>query len=121
MALAYKSPICWAGEPGAGSFKEEQESRMPFIWLSTLSLNVRADPHPALSAGILAFFSQVPLAYSKKFCAGLTVVSSAERSRKSLLVMVFWLLLWQLYNPVSYTHLRAHETDSYLVCRLLLE
>ena len=25
------------------------------------------------------------------------------------------------YEPVSYTHLRAHETDSYLVCRLLLE
>src|SRR5665647_3192177 len=30
------------------------------------------------------------------------------------------------YNPqtdiiISYTHLRAHETDSYLVCRLLLE
>src|SRR5680860_1714520 len=25
------------------------------------------------------------------------------------------------YRPVSYTHLRAHETDSYLVCRLLLE
>src|SRR5665647_3177671 len=24
------------------------------------------------------------------------------------------------YTPVSYTHLRAHETDSYLVCRLLL-
>ena len=24
-------------------------------------------------------------------------------------------------NAVSYTHLRAHETDSYLVCRLLLE
>src|SRR5665647_470484 len=23
-------------------------------------------------------------------------------------------------TPVSYTHLRAHETDSYLVCRLLL-
>src|SRR5664279_2990190 len=23
------------------------------------------------------------------------------------------------YAPVSYTHLRAHETDSYLVCRLL--
>src|SRR5664279_6093232 len=26
-----------------------------------------------------------------------------------------------LARPVSYTHLRAHETDSYLVCRLLLE
>src|SRR5680860_930416 len=25
------------------------------------------------------------------------------------------------FEPVSYTHLRAHETDSYLVCRLLLE
>eukprot|EP01016_Furgasonia_blochmanni_P052980 TRINITY_DN8509_c0_g1_i18.p1 TRINITY_DN8509_c0_g1~~TRINITY_DN8509_c0_g1_i18.p1 ORF type:complete len:464 (+),score=125.31 TRINITY_DN8509_c0_g1_i18:163-1554(+) len=25
------------------------------------------------------------------------------------------------HSPVSYTHLRAHETDSYLVCRLLLE
>src|SRR5665647_3858206 len=25
------------------------------------------------------------------------------------------------HNAVSYTHLRAHETDSYLVCRLLLE
>src|SRR5680860_1502894 len=28
---------------------------------------------------------------------------------------------WYNINTVSYTHLRAHETDSYLVCRLLLE
>src|SRR5680860_1113567 len=28
---------------------------------------------------------------------------------------------WQGRSAVSYTHLRAHETDSYLVCRLLLE
>ena len=26
-----------------------------------------------------------------------------------------------MLGTVSYTHLRAHETDSYLVCRLLLE
>src|SRR5674536_265602 len=26
-----------------------------------------------------------------------------------------------LYNAVSYTHLRAHETPEHLVCRLLLE
>ena len=32
-----------------------------------------------------------------------------------------WTLLSTLFTPVSYTHLRAHETDSYLVCRLLLE
>ena len=25
------------------------------------------------------------------------------------------------FDAVSYTHLRAHETDQYLVCRLLLE
>src|SRR5680860_216509 len=29
--------------------------------------------------------------------------------------------LWIVGATVSYTHLRAHETDSYLVCRLLLE
>src|SRR5680860_1923430 len=38
--------------------------------------------------------------------------------------------VWSVHNliqtpaapdPVSYTHLRAHETDSYIVCRLLLE
>src|SRR5665647_3354039 len=28
---------------------------------------------------------------------------------------------WTCSWTVSYTHLRAHETDSYLVCRLLLE
>src|SRR5678815_4002900 len=26
-----------------------------------------------------------------------------------------------VYDPVSYTHLRAHETPEHLVCRLLLE
>src|SRR5664279_5640884 len=30
-------------------------------------------------------------------------------------------LLGRWFGSVSYTHLRAHETDSYLVCRLLLE
>ena len=33
--------------------------------------------------------------------------------------MYLFLKCW--YLSVSYTHLRAHETDSYLVCRLLLE
>ena len=27
----------------------------------------------------------------------------------------------EVYAPVSYTHLRAHETPEHLVCRLLLE
>src|SRR5678815_5231580 len=29
--------------------------------------------------------------------------------------------LWLTTEPVSYTHLRAHETPEHLVCRLLLE
>ena len=34
----------------------------------------------------------------------------------------FWSVIAGLSaGSVSYTHLRAHETDSYLVCRLLLE
>ena len=27
----------------------------------------------------------------------------------------------EIFRPVSYTHLRAHETKANLVCRLLLE
>ena len=39
------------------------------------------------------------------------------------LLIRFEEVLNELGEPgaVSYTHLRAHETDSYLVCRLLLE
>src|SRR5665647_2958131 len=44
---------------------------------------------------------------------------------KTAIRPIFWfsliLLMMSASKPVSYTHLRAHETDSYLVCRLLLE
>src|SRR5664279_5903474 len=40
-----------------------------------------------------------------------TTAAEARQSRTTLSMVV----------AVSYTHLRAHETDSYLVCRLLLE
>src|SRR5664279_822862 len=51
----------------------------------------------------------------------------SESMERTLLVGDFLLVNKQVYapagslTPVSYTHLRAHETDSYLVCRLLLE
>ena len=40
-----------------------------------------------------------------------------------LVISSSYLKIFKLYNieSVSYTHLRAHETDRYLVCRLLLE
>src|SRR5665647_1015890 len=59
-----------------------------------------------------------------------SLIQVAAMLRHSSLVMIFSDLLADpdpvleaLYRlrPVSYTHLRAHETDSYLVCRLLLE
>ena len=42
------------------------------------------------------------------------------------ILLPFSLMIWLVereyeIRSVSYTHLRAHETDSYLVCRLLLE
>ena len=42
-----------------------------------------------------------------------------EESRK---LFVEWFAKWKKgVKPVSYTHLRAHETRGSLVCRLLLE
>src|SRR5664279_4341015 len=67
---------------------------------------------------------------SAKVSIGRSAVGSRKslptrRTRKTMdkflkivgIVVVAWIAL----QPVSYTHLRAHETDSYLVCRLLLE
>ena len=42
-----------------------------------------------------------------------SVIRISKRDEKAMINGVL--------TPVSYTHLRAHETDSYLVCRLLLE
>jgi len=38
-----------------------------------------------------------------------------------LLILLITLTLTGMWIPVSYTHLRAHETVLDLVCRLLLE
>ena len=57
-------------------------------------------------------------------------VPSLENVRAGFLIHAFELMLRHLEvyshmfvcgSPVSYTHLRAHETLRYLVCRLLLE
>src|SRR5664279_5094569 len=45
-------------------------------------------------------------------CRG--IISQNEFSK-----MVLFFRKWDIFIAVSYTHLRAHETDSYLVCRLL--
>src|SRR5664279_6243675 len=47
-----------------------------------------------------------------------TLVDHAKVN-KALMVICYVSLKQHSKNAVSYTHLRAHETDSYLVCRLL--
>ena len=47
------------------------------------------------------------------------VKAQADQYMTNLDVMMVYRL--DRYRPVSYTHLRAHETLRYLVCRLLLE
>ena len=61
-------------------------------------------------------------------CAGLAAAGCVPRSVRHGLrssvedtLRAFGATVVPGADPVSYTHLRAHETDSYLVCRLLLE
>src|SRR5664279_2000611 len=49
------------------------------------------------------------------------LISQAEYGKKSVNQLIKGYFDGSPARPVSYTHLRAHETDSYLVCRLLLE
>ena len=58
-------------------------------------------------------FSQNSIAAREFFCR--------PAADSILMPPTFHIARLNRYTPVSYTHLRAHETDSYLVCRLLLE
>src|SRR5678816_2959943 len=49
-----------------------------------------------------------------RFC-GVVLESSARAAKRSDSPPM------ETFSPVSYTHLRAHETPEHLVCRLLLE
>src|SRR5674536_98813 len=57
----------------------------------------------------------LPQAVSSPAAMSKTVPAALERRRRDLLVST------ARSAPVSYTHLRAHETPEHLVCRLLLE
>ena len=53
--------------------------------------------------------------------AELAASSSRVQARASMRVNGAWARKGDTISPVSYTHLRAHETVLDLVCRLLLE
>ena len=52
---------------------------------------------------------------------GAAVLGAAVKGDFSGAVEKFKAVDWAFFIPVSYTHLRAHETVLDLVCRLLLE
>src|SRR5678816_4860898 len=65
-------------------------------------------------------------------CVYIPVTCSSSSSRSSLVIALlplpnsnnnglFGNVVGRALVPVSYTHLRAHETPEHLVCRLLLE
>src|SRR5665647_780914 len=60
-------------------------------------------------------------------CAALARIGDAGHDTIQTVVLEHGPVASELFSEeesgvaVSYTHLRAHETDSYLVCRLLLE
>ena len=67
------------------------------------------------------FFDNIDDVPKSAICMGIASIMSAK---KIVLLAYGEKKRWAIKNmieAVSYTHLRAHETDSYLVCRLLLE
>src|SRR5680860_1043390 len=85
-------------------------------------------------AGFTNFIYAITWPFTAPFLAvfSITTVQGSIFEWTTLLAMlVYWLIAMAIIKllligktvstPDSYTHLRAHETDSYLVCRLLLE
>src|SRR5665648_1177424 len=53
--------------------------------------------------------------------SAMKVISIIQRGLKKDFIDLWAIIRQTEYSPVSYTHLRAHETRHDLVCRLLLE
>src|SRR5680860_1608637 len=68
---------------------------------------------PGEDVARLTFFGLYALQHRGQESAGIATTNGHQVFRRAHLGLVS--------QAVSYTHLRAHETDSYLVCRLLLE
>src|SRR5680860_1633267 len=97
----------------------------PPAWSSRISPSVPA-PETSSSPRCVNFQAQIyrlQCSAERTKSPGRAQTGISARTRQAenpyLLGSVIWIVLW--ITSVSYTHLRAHETDSYLVCRLLLE
>src|SRR5665647_3798291 len=82
------------------SFEKEQAGMADIAYIDTVHRHNIPVAEVKLSNKELAEMAGISAATSRTTLLGLIAAKEAS---------------------VSYTHLRAHETDSYLVCRLLLE
>ena len=57
----------------------------------------------------------------RKMTGHFMAASQVSRDNIKIKGKIKWFYTHKGSRPVSYTHLRAHETGAYLVCRLLLE
>src|SRR5665647_1409427 len=91
-------------------------AEMTTFWMAT---TIRR-PDTANSRAITTIATQADrrLSPTRDTRAAVTSSLSASGSRNAPITVV---CCRRRAMSVSYTHLRAHETDSYLVCRLLLE
>ena len=84
-----------------------------YFGLPKVGLSISAEVCGAVGLGLLGGSYM-----AESFRSGLEAVPVLQMESALALGMN---RLQMFRSAVSYTHLRAHETDSYLVCRLLLE
>src|SRR5664279_324289 len=126
-------PVSRARQPTAPPSKNDLAERDRYAKRSAESLaDVRASAQTWRN-GLTAFITLVTTGVVIKGRDATADLASDWRTLVTVLIGGGLLLatvgLWQALaaeagtdpKTVSYTHLRAHETDSYLVCRLLLE
>ena len=73
--------------------------------------------------GFLVSFCVCTIAITGAYAQGITIDFNEGTSvtERAIQIIALVTVLSLAPSPVSYTHLRAHETPEHLVCRLLLE
>src|SRR5678815_4512956 len=100
-----------AFEAGGRSWQGRDEAMQPMCHAAaSFSISARMAPPISAVPDFLMFGCMISVV--RKPCASAPAIALSIRSAS--------LTNPQEY-PVSYTHLRAHETPEHLVCRLLLE
>src|SRR5680860_560827 len=77
--------------------------------------------HPAGAVGLVLAARRPDLGRREEDDLAQGLLCEPGHSERRLIAVDARPVVLGVVTPVSYTHLRAHETDSYLVCRLLLE